>query len=207
MSIIDRNSIKYFVTLFYQVSAMMPPTSDTPLIGIYFSLIMVMVACSVVCTVLILNYNKRTAECPAMPQWIELVFLYWLPWILRMDVLLHKSQSLSSFQSEMKMTKTMNRPTEIKSKRFSGVFSQMPQEYLGSLSLLNGANKFTFMFYFQLVIQQMHIFHYLVMLTFVTLMCCMMGRRVTSVPACQVLCQCPGHTANTRGNTMRLKKI
>ena len=116
---------------------MMPPTSDTPLIGIYFSLIMVMVACSVVCTVLILNYNKRTAECPAMPQWIELVFLYWLPWILRMDLLLHKSQSLSSFQSEMKMNKTMNKPSDIKSKRFSGVFSQMPQEYLGSLKWLN----------------------------------------------------------------------
>ena len=46
---------------------MMPPTSDTPLIGTYFSLIMVMVACSVVCTVLILNYHKRTVDTHDMP--------------------------------------------------------------------------------------------------------------------------------------------
>ena len=67
------------------VSSMMPPTSKTPLIGTYFSCIMVMVACSVVCTILILNYHKRTVETHDMPEWVETIFLKWLPWLLRMD--------------------------------------------------------------------------------------------------------------------------
>ena len=85
-----------------QVSAMMPPTSDTPLIGIYFSLIMVMVACSVVCTVLILNYHKRTVDSHSMPFWVETIFLHWLPWLLRMEHP-NKATSFSSILSELKM--------------------------------------------------------------------------------------------------------
>ena len=64
---------------------MQPPSSDTPLIGIYFSSIMMMVACSVVCTILILNYHKRAAHTHALPGWVETVFLRWLPWLLRME--------------------------------------------------------------------------------------------------------------------------
>ena len=64
---------------------MQPPSSDTPLIGTYFSCIMLMVACSVVCTVLILNYHERTGETHTMPWWVETIFLQWLPWILMMD--------------------------------------------------------------------------------------------------------------------------
>ena len=55
---------------------MQPPSSNTPLIGTYFSCIMVrrsqgryrkrclqvMVACSVVCTVYILNFHERTVD-------------------------------------------------------------------------------------------------------------------------------------------------
>lgn len=61
-------SLTFFMNM---VSSMMPPTSDTPLIGIYFSMIMAMVACSVVCTVLILNYHKRTVDTHTMPPWVE----------------------------------------------------------------------------------------------------------------------------------------
>ena len=75
-------SLTFFMNM---VSSMMPPTSDTPLIGTYFSCIMVMVACSVVCTILILNYHKRTVETHDMPEWVETIFLKWLPWVLRMD--------------------------------------------------------------------------------------------------------------------------
>jgi hypothetical protein len=64
---------------------MQPPSSDTPLIGTYFSCIMLMVACSVVCTVLILNYHERTGETHIMPWWVETIFLQWLPWILMME--------------------------------------------------------------------------------------------------------------------------
>ena len=44
-----------------------------------------MVASSVVLTVVVLNYHHRTAETHVMPVWVRSVFLQWLPWILRMD--------------------------------------------------------------------------------------------------------------------------
>jgi hypothetical protein len=45
---------------------------------------MMMVASSVVLTVVVLNYHHRTAETHVMPMWVRSVFLQWLPWILRM---------------------------------------------------------------------------------------------------------------------------
>ena len=53
--------------------------------GTYFNCIMMMVASSVVLTVVVLNYHHRTAETHVMPIWVRRVFLQWLPWILRMD--------------------------------------------------------------------------------------------------------------------------
>ncbi len=49
-----------------QVSDMQPPSSETPLIGTYFSCIMIMVASSVVCTIMILNYHHRLASTHTM---------------------------------------------------------------------------------------------------------------------------------------------
>ena len=65
---------------------------------------MMMVASSVVLTVVVLNYHHRTAETHVMPTWVGLpryfnisphnnnnssqvksVFLQWLPWFLRMS--------------------------------------------------------------------------------------------------------------------------
>ena len=46
---------------------------------------MMMVASSVVLTVVVLNYHHRTAETHVMPMWVRSVFLQWLPWILRMS--------------------------------------------------------------------------------------------------------------------------
>ena len=104
---------------------MMPPTSDTPLIGIYFSLIMVMVACSVVCTVLILNYNKRTPDTHTMPQWVEVVFLFWLPWVLRMDTKLYKAPSYSSFLTELKMKQQKEgQPSPFEDEEYIGELSR-----------------------------------------------------------------------------------
>jgi len=68
------------------VSESMPNTSDAvPLISTYFNCIMMMVASSVVLTVVVLNYHHRTAETHDMPAWVRTLFLQWLPWILRMQ--------------------------------------------------------------------------------------------------------------------------
>ncbi|XP_058835246.1 neuronal acetylcholine receptor subunit alpha-7-like [Topomyia yanbarensis] len=67
------------------VAETMPATSDAvPLLGTYFNCIMFMVASSVVSTILILNYHHRNAETHVMSDWIRVVFLSWLPCILRM---------------------------------------------------------------------------------------------------------------------------
>ncbi|XP_011642618.1 CHRNA7-FAM7A fusion protein-like isoform X2 [Pogonomyrmex barbatus] len=68
------------------VAETMPATSDAvPLLGTYFNCIMFMVASSVVSTILILNYHHRNADTHEMSEWIKVVFLYWLPCILRMS--------------------------------------------------------------------------------------------------------------------------
>ncbi|XP_013789585.2 neuronal acetylcholine receptor subunit alpha-7-like [Limulus polyphemus] len=46
---------------------------------------MVMVAFSVVMTVVVLNYHHRNSDTHEMPQCIKSIFLVWLPWILRMS--------------------------------------------------------------------------------------------------------------------------
>ncbi|KAG7210514.1 hypothetical protein KM043_012035 [Ampulex compressa] len=64
----------------------MPATSDAvPLLGTYFNCIMFMVASSVVSTILILNYHHRNSDTHEMSDWIRVVFLYWLPCLLRMS--------------------------------------------------------------------------------------------------------------------------
>jgi hypothetical protein len=78
-------NLTYFMNM---VSDMQPPSSNTPLVGTYFSCIMIMVgvmtpgpiawlqvASSVVCTIMILNYHYRLANTHTMPKWINIVFL------------------------------------------------------------------------------------------------------------------------------------
>ncbi|KAK9300056.1 hypothetical protein QLX08_007106 [Tetragonisca angustula] len=68
------------------VAETMPATSDAvPLLGTYFNCIMFMVASSVVSTILILNYHHRNSDTHEMSEWVKVVFLYWLPCILRMS--------------------------------------------------------------------------------------------------------------------------
>ncbi|XP_011506024.1 PREDICTED: acetylcholine receptor subunit alpha-type acr-16-like [Ceratosolen solmsi marchali] len=68
------------------VAETMPATSDAvPLLGTYFNCIMFMVASSVVSTILILNYHHRNSDTHEMAEWVKVVFLDWLPCILRMS--------------------------------------------------------------------------------------------------------------------------
>ncbi|XP_051165771.1 neuronal acetylcholine receptor subunit eat-2-like isoform X5 [Leptopilina boulardi] len=55
------------------------------LLGTYFNCIMFMVASSVVSTILILNYHHRNSDTHEMSDWVRIVFLDWLPCILRMS--------------------------------------------------------------------------------------------------------------------------
>ncbi|XP_022258665.1 neuronal acetylcholine receptor subunit alpha-7-like isoform X1 [Limulus polyphemus] len=68
-----------------QLAETMPPTSDAvSIIGTYFACIMMMVAFSVVMTVVVLNYHHRSQDTHEMPAYIKTLFLVWLPKILRM---------------------------------------------------------------------------------------------------------------------------
>ncbi|XP_056646396.1 neuronal acetylcholine receptor subunit alpha-7 isoform X1 [Diorhabda sublineata] len=95
------------------VAETMPATSDAvPLLGTYFNCIMFMVASSVVSTILILNYHHRNADTHEMSQWIRVVFLCWLPWILRMHRPIEKKNNFVSSpnRSEPSERRTMHFP-------------------------------------------------------------------------------------------------
>ncbi|KYM81935.1 Acetylcholine receptor subunit alpha-type acr-16 [Atta colombica] len=76
-------SLTVFLNL---VAETLPQVSDAiPLLGSYFNCIMFMVASSVVLTVLVLNYHHRSPDRYVMPNWTKVVFLQWLPCVLRMS--------------------------------------------------------------------------------------------------------------------------
>ncbi|XP_055300732.1 neuronal acetylcholine receptor subunit alpha-7 [Sitodiplosis mosellana] len=99
------------------VAETMPATSDAvPLLGTYFNCIMFMVASSVVSTILILNYHHRSADTHEMSDWVRVVFLYWLPCILRMsrptpddeeEKLDKKAQQLQSVELKERSSKSL----------------------------------------------------------------------------------------------------
>ncbi|RWS08609.1 nicotinic acetylcholine receptor alpha 6 subunit-like protein, partial [Dinothrombium tinctorium] len=69
-----------------QLTDTLPPTSESvSIIGTYFACIMIVVACSVVMTVVVLNFHHRTSESCEMPMWVKTLVLKWLPFILRMS--------------------------------------------------------------------------------------------------------------------------
>uniref|UniRef100_T1K349 Uncharacterized protein n=1 Tax=Tetranychus urticae TaxID=32264 RepID=T1K349_TETUR len=68
-----------------QLTDILPPTSESvSIIGTYFACIMMVVACSVVMTVVVLNFHHKTQESNEMNKWVRLLVLTWLAWILRM---------------------------------------------------------------------------------------------------------------------------
>ncbi|CAJ0581916.1 unnamed protein product, partial [Mesorhabditis spiculigera] len=75
-------SICFFVTI---VSEMTPPTSEAvPLLGLFFSVLTLIVSVSTCFTVNVLNFRYRQPGNKDMPKMFYSVFLIWLPWLLLM---------------------------------------------------------------------------------------------------------------------------
>ncbi|KAL3290310.1 hypothetical protein HHI36_023654 [Cryptolaemus montrouzieri] len=111
------------------VAETMPATSDAvPLLGTYFNCIMFMVASSVVSTILILNYHHRNADTHEMSDWVKVVFLYWLPWLLRMHRPNHTASADSLPQS--------SRPASVATDRKPLHFQDVELKERSSKSLL-----------------------------------------------------------------------
>ncbi|XP_054160227.1 neuronal acetylcholine receptor subunit alpha-7-like [Oppia nitens] len=69
-----------------QLGKILPATSESiSIIAAYFASIMVMVAFSVVMTVVVLNFHHRNHETHEMHYMMRAIMLKWLPWILRME--------------------------------------------------------------------------------------------------------------------------
>ncbi|CAG2173946.1 unnamed protein product [Oppiella nova] len=69
-----------------QLGKILPATSESiSIIAAYFASIMVMVAFSVVMTVVVLNFHHRTHATHEMGCMMRAIMLEWLPWILRME--------------------------------------------------------------------------------------------------------------------------
>ncbi|KAK6044638.1 Neurotransmitter-gated ion-channel transmembrane region [Cooperia oncophora] len=75
------------VTVFLgMVSEITPPTSESiPIIAVFFSLSMLLLGCSIIATLVIINVHFRSPRTHQMGKWIQLIFLEWLPWFLLMS--------------------------------------------------------------------------------------------------------------------------
>ena len=82
MGITILNSLNIFLLLVAEIN---PPTSlATPLIGKYLLFTMVLVTCSIIVTVFVLNIHFRTPATHTMSPWIRELFLLVLPRLLFM---------------------------------------------------------------------------------------------------------------------------
>lgn len=83
MGITILNSLNIFLLLVAEIN---PPTSlATPLIGKYLLFTMVLVTCSIIVTVFVLNVHFRTPTTHVMSPWVRELFLNVLPRLLMMQ--------------------------------------------------------------------------------------------------------------------------
>ncbi|CAI4228268.1 unnamed protein product [Auanema sp. JU1783] len=75
------------VTVFLgMVSDVTPPTSESiPVIAAFFSLSMLILGCSIIATLVIINVHFRSPRTHEMGSWTRYIFLEFLPWILLMS--------------------------------------------------------------------------------------------------------------------------
>ncbi|XP_045900114.1 neuronal acetylcholine receptor subunit alpha-7-like isoform X4 [Micropterus dolomieu] len=94
------------------VAEIMPATSDSvPLIGQYFASTMVIVAMSVVATVIVLQFHHHNPNSGHMPRWVHLVLLQWVPWFLRMKRPGEAAEPTFSNNQGDSQGKTLSSPT------------------------------------------------------------------------------------------------
>ena len=83
MGITILNSLNIFLLLVADIN---PPTSlATPLIGKYLLFTMVLVTCSIIATVFVLNIHFRSPSTHVMAPWVQELFLRVLPRLLFME--------------------------------------------------------------------------------------------------------------------------
>jgi nicotinic acetylcholine receptor len=79
------NILLSLTVFFLMLAEIIPPTSIVvPLLGKYLVFTLVLVATSVIITVITYNVHFRTAATHTMPDWVRKLFLYWMPRILMM---------------------------------------------------------------------------------------------------------------------------
>ncbi|XP_077985756.1 neuronal acetylcholine receptor subunit alpha-3-like [Glandiceps talaboti] len=68
------------------IPALVPPTSDgVPLMGRYILFTFSMSTASILGTVLVIHVHYRTADTHVMPNWVRIVFIIYLPRLLRLE--------------------------------------------------------------------------------------------------------------------------
>ncbi|CAD5234849.1 unnamed protein product [Bursaphelenchus xylophilus] len=80
-------SVLVTLTVFYLVLIeLIPPTSLViPLIGQYILFTMFLVSFSIILSVVTVNWYRRDGTLHTMPPWLYVVFVRYLPWMLRME--------------------------------------------------------------------------------------------------------------------------
>ena len=79
------NILLSLTVFFLMLAEIIPPTSIVvPLLGKYLVFTLVLVASSVIITVITYNVHFRSAATHTMPDWVRKIFLYWMPRILMM---------------------------------------------------------------------------------------------------------------------------
>ena len=79
------NVLLSLTVFFLMLAEIIPPTSlVVPLLGKYLVFTLILVASSVIITVITYNVHFRSAATHVMPDWTRKVFLYWLPRLLCM---------------------------------------------------------------------------------------------------------------------------
>ncbi|XP_038567315.1 neuronal acetylcholine receptor subunit alpha-7-like isoform X5 [Micropterus salmoides] len=80
-------------------------------LGQYFASTMVIVAMSVVATVIVLQFHHHNPNSGHMPRWVHLVLLQWVPWFLRMKRPGEAAEPTFSNNQGDSQGKTLSSPT------------------------------------------------------------------------------------------------